>query len=95
MTSEDKKFTEYWEKVQAQGRWMYALKHGAVFGLGVFILINIFLLADKSVAEVYFTRKAFEQMLTMVFAGIIGYGTFKYWFNQQLYKKIIAKENAE
>jgi hypothetical protein len=92
MTSEDKKFVAYWEKVQFQGRWVYALKHGAIFGFGVFILINVFLLANKSVTEVYFTRQALEQMLTMVLAGIVGYGTFKYWFNQKLYKKILSKD---
>ena len=39
--------------------------------------------------------EAFEQMATMVLAGIIGYGSVKWWVNQKVYNKIIEKENSQ
>lgn len=92
MTEQDKKFKEYWEKVKAGGRWKYMFIKGGLFGIGVFIFLNLFHLKDMSFAEIYGTRKAFEQMLTMVFAGILGYGTFKWWINERTYKQIIESE---
>ena len=93
MHDQDKKFKESWEKVQSKGRIQYGLTHGSVFGFVVFILINLISLKDKSLSEVYFSEKALQQMAIMILAGIIGYATLKWWMNQNIYKKIVYKEN--
>ncbi len=95
MNDQDKKFKDQWDKTRAKGRLMYSLTHGAVFGFAIFILVNLFELKDESIQNVYFTIEAFEQMATMVLAGIIGYGSIKWWVNQKVYNKIIEKENSQ
>lgn len=95
MTDQDKKFKEYWDKVRANGRLKYALINGAVFGFGVFVVLNLWYLKDLSVLEVYGTRKALEQMLTMILAGILGYGTLKWWMNERIYKKIMDQIQSQ
>ena len=95
MNEGDLKFKNYWEKIKLQGRIRYALINGAIFGFGVFIVLNLFYLKDKSIAEVYFQRDSLDQMVTMVLAGILGYGTIKWWLNERIYKKILKREEGE
>lgn len=95
MTEAELKFKENWEKTKAKGRWKYALIHGATFGLAVFFIVNLWSLKDKSFQEVFINQRAFEQMLTMTFAGIVGYGTLKWWMNEKVYNKIVALEKNE
>ncbi len=93
MPDQDKKFKEFWEKTQNKGRWFYGLTHGTFFGFAVFIVINLFSLKSQSIQETFFTTSALIQMVTMVFAGFLGYSTIKWWMNQNIYKKILSKEN--
>jgi hypothetical protein len=93
MHDQDKKFKEFWEKTQKKGRWLYGLTHGTFFGFVVFIVINLFSLKSQSIQETFFTTGALIQMITMVFAGFLGYSTLKWWMNQNIYKKILLKEN--
>lgn len=95
MTDADQKFKENWEKIKAKGRWQYAMTHGAMFGFVVFLIINLWYLKDKSFQEVFINQKAMEQMLTMTFAGIVGYGSIKWWMNEKIYKKITALEKND
>ncbi len=95
MTDSDRKFKERWEGIKLKGRGFYAFTHGAGFGFLVFLIINLYYLKDKSFQEVFVNQRAMEQMLTMVFAGILGYGTVKWWMNEKIYKKIIDLENQE
>ena len=88
----DKKFKEQWEKTLNEGRIRYSLIHGSIFGFAVFVILNLWNLKDKSFSEVYFNTKALEQALTMILAGIVGYGTIKWWMNQSIYKKILQRE---
>lgn len=93
MTDSDRQFKERWEKIKEKGRLQYALIHGATFGFLVFLIINLWYLKDKSFQEVFVNQRAMEQMLTMLFAGIVGYGTIKWWMNERIYHKILALEN--
>ena len=77
---------------QQKGRWHYGLVNGSVFGLAVFVILNLLNLKDLPFTEVYLTASAISQMLTMVTAGIIGYSTIKWWMNKKIYNKIIEKE---
>ncbi|MBK9255345.1 MAG: hypothetical protein IPM42_07655 [Saprospiraceae bacterium] len=97
MHTSDQKFKDYWEKILLQGRWRYALINGSIFGFGIFIIINLFNLKDSSFSDVYLTRKALDQLATMILAGIIGYGSIKWWLNNNIYKKILkrAEEASE
>jgi len=95
MSDQDKKFKDQWDKTLAKGRIIYGLTHGSVFGFAIFILVNMFELKDESVQNVFFTRQAFEQIGTMILAGIIGYSTVKWWINQKVYNKILNKEKSE
>lgn len=92
LTQGDKNFKERWEKIRNKGRLHYALVNGATFGFFVFLIINLWYLQDKSFQEVFVQHKAMEQMLTMVFAGMVGYGVIKWWLNEKLYAKIIEIE---
>lgn len=92
MNDQDKKFKDQWEKTLLKGRVLYSLMHGSLFGFAIFILVNLFELKETKITDVYFTTKALEQMATMILAGILGYGTLKWWINQKLYNKIIEKE---
>lgn len=93
MTESDKKFKIRWERIKNKGRIRYALFHGATFGFFVFLIFNLWYLKDKSFDEVFIQRRALEQMLTMVLAGIVGFGTIKWWLNEKIYKKIVAHEH--
>ena len=95
MHKQDKKFKDQWDKVRTKGRLMYSITHGSVFGFVIFILINLFELKNEPIQNVFFTMQAMEQMITMVLAGIIGYGTLKWWINQNMYNKIIAEEKED
>ncbi|MBK6362327.1 MAG: hypothetical protein IPL63_08060 [Saprospiraceae bacterium] len=95
MNDSDKRFKERWDSIRNGGRIRYALVHGAGFGFAVFVIINLWYLNDKSFSEVYLNQRAFEQMLTMVFAGILGYGTIKWWMNEKIYRKIENNENKK
>jgi hypothetical protein len=92
MHTQDKQFKETWERNLIKGRWHYGLTHGSIFGFVIFVIINLFDLKSQSISETYFTSRALYQMITMVFAGILGYSTIKWWMNQNIYKKIIEKE---
>ena len=94
MNEQDKKFKEQWEKTIANGRIRYSLLHGSTFGFAIFILVNMFSLKEQSFKEIFFTSAAFEQMTFMVLAGILGYGTLKWWVNQKVYNKILDKEKS-
>jgi hypothetical protein len=94
MNEQDKIFKEQWEKTIEKGRIRYSLIHGSTFGFAIFILVNLFYLKEQSLKETYFTSDAFEQMTTMVLAGILGYGTLKWWVNQKVYDKILDKEKS-
>jgi hypothetical protein len=91
----DKKFKAQWEKTRNDGRIRYALIHGSIFGLIVFVVINLWSLKDQSFQDVFLSRRALDQGMTMVLAGILGYGTIKWWMNENIYKKIISRESAE
>ena len=54
----------------------------------------MFSLKEQSFKEIFFTSTAFEQMTFMVLAGILGYGTLKWWVNQKVYNKILDKEKS-
>ena len=92
MNDQDKKFKISWENRQQKGKWNYGLVHGSLFGLMVFIIINLLSLKDQKLSDVYLTSAALSQMLTMILAGIVGYSTIKWWMNENNYKKIIEKE---
>ncbi|MFZ1704079.1 MAG: hypothetical protein WAT79_07010 [Saprospiraceae bacterium] len=95
MTPSDQKFKESWEKTRLKGRIQYALINGATFGFVVFLIFNLWYLKDLSFKEVFINYKAIEQMLTMTFAGILGYGTIKWWLNEKMYQKIIDLEDGK
>lgn len=95
MNDQDKIFKEQWDKTRLKGRLVYGLTHGSLFGFVIFVLINLFKLKDQNFIDVFFTKSAIEQLITMVIAGIIGYATLKWWMNQNIYNKIIDKENKK
>jgi hypothetical protein len=91
----DKKFKEQWEKTLEGGRIRYALIHGSIFGFAVFVIVNLWSLKDQSFAEVFLSRRALDQAVAMVLAGILGYGTLKWWMNQNIYRKILQRETED
>lgn len=91
MTDQDRKFKEAWEVRRQMGRWLYGLKHGSLFGLVVFLLINLYKLKDNTFTEVFFSVSALEQLTTMLLAGIVGYSSLKWWMNENIYKKIMGR----
>lgn len=91
MHENDIKFKQNWDKVRAKGRWRYGLENGAVFGFLIFVIVNVLSLRNQSINDVFFSPRAFGQMATMVFAGITGYATIKWWLNERIYKRIEEK----
>jgi hypothetical protein len=95
MNKQDAVFKEHWEKCIAKGRLNFGLVNGLPFGLGIFIITNLFKLQNYSFSDVYFTADALKQLRIMLSAGVIGYPSVKWWINQSIYLKILKKEEQE
>lgn len=91
----DLKFKTDWEKTRNGGRIRYALVHGSTFGIIIFLAINLWSLKDQSFQDVFMSRRALDQAVAMVLAGIVGYGTIKWWMNENIYKKILSREQSQ
>lgn len=92
MHEQDRRFVERWERYRTNGKWLYGLKFGSVFGFIVFIIINLWSLKDQSFTNVFFTSIALKQLISMVLGGILGYSLIAWTMNEKTYEKIMNRE---
>jgi hypothetical protein len=92
MHEQDRRFVERWERQRTNGKWMYGLKFGSVFGFIVFIIINLWNLKDQPFTNVFFTSRALNQLISMVLGGILGYSLIAWTMNEKTYEKIMNRE---
>lgn len=94
MHEHDKRFVEKWERQRKDGRWLYGLKYGPLFGSIVFVIINVWQLKDHSFEDVFLSTPALNQYVSMVLGGILGYSLIAWVMNEKTYEKIMDREKA-
>ena len=95
MHDQDRKFVDRWERQRKGGRWIYGLTNGPVFGFVIFIILNIWNLSDQSFSEIFLSAQAFNQLISMILGGILGFSLIAWGMNERTYEKIMEREKNE
>ncbi|MFN3554812.1 MAG: hypothetical protein ACK4VN_02480 [Bacteroidales bacterium] len=95
MNRSDERFVKNWSYTRKMGRFRYALTHGFVFGLILFLFTGLYGLWEKSFSEVFLSLRSGLVFLFWVAGGVVAYGTTFWPINEYLYKKKMSDQQAE
>lgn len=85
MKESDKKFVENWEKIRAQGKAKYIVKHGFGFGILIFAVNLVINYWDKW-GQLSNTDFFVQLFISIIIGGGI-YGTISWFLNDYIYRK--------